>query len=468
VVAALRAMASLEDLFGDDALDDTTGLFGGGGAAGEFDGSPRAPGAARGSDEDGVEEKVDGAAGGAAPRARVKVAETLHVPPVLETRQVHGQRVSVVRLPKIVTVATEPFDEATYDGDAEARALAAIGKPVAQDAAIRWRRVPAEEGGGGGADSGGGGGDVPLQSNAKIVEWSNGSLTLHIGEEVFSLYTKSAGAGRGAARSGASGSSGPAAETLHLYQRGTADVTPGAGPVAPSQARTEAVLQAEVVVSDRLVVQALHTTVAELSVFDARAGTAGLNVEETPTGAARSGHRPKRARLEYISVGADNAEDDAPGGAAASADAAADTAGGGQKGDKSRRKAGGNKLKAAAREAAAAAAGGAGGGGDDDDEAVEFSGNSVKALRKAVRRGAGSKRRRPFDEDEGEGEGQGEADDLDGFIEKDDEASARKPARKAGGGGGGSDSDSDSSSTTTTSGSSSTSSGSSSGSSSSS
>ena len=113
-------------------------------------------------------------------------SSALHLPgyPRLLTN-VDGKtsRVAVVRLPRVVTIAPHVFDLDTYNEEIEESWLKSIDKSGAGDAVIRFRLKKNEDGSQAVDDTG-----KPLrESNSKIIEWNDGSLTLHVGNEVFRL-----------------------------------------------------------------------------------------------------------------------------------------------------------------------------------------------------------------------------------------------------------------------------------------
>lgn len=81
-------------------------------------------------------------------------------------------RLCLVRLPNILGIQARPFDAHTYDPADEAEHAAS------RQNVVRWRYAAS------GAAAAGGDGEVERESNARVVRWSDGSLTLHIGSEV--------------------------------------------------------------------------------------------------------------------------------------------------------------------------------------------------------------------------------------------------------------------------------------------
>jgi RNA polymerase-associated protein LEO1 len=120
-------------------------------------------------------------------------SSALHLPryPRLMT-SVDGKtsRVAVVRLPRVVTIAPQAFEPETFNEQVEDAWLKSIDKSGAGDAVIRFR-LKREEDGSVAVDEQG----RPIrESNSKIIEWNDGSLTLHVGNECFSLRQAAAAA----------------------------------------------------------------------------------------------------------------------------------------------------------------------------------------------------------------------------------------------------------------------------------
>ena len=101
-----------------------------------------------------------------------------------------SSRVAVVRLPRVVTIAPQAFEPETYNEEIEDSWLKSIDKSGAGDAVIRFRLKREDDGSVAVDDQG-----KPLrESNSKIIEWNDGSLTLHVGNECFSLRQAAAAA----------------------------------------------------------------------------------------------------------------------------------------------------------------------------------------------------------------------------------------------------------------------------------
>jgi RNA polymerase-associated protein LEO1 len=83
------------------------------------------------------------------------------------------------RIPSSLLLQPIPFDPDLYAVDTKpVISLNEAGKPVVTKTihnAVRWRKSTDENG------------DLVKESNARIVNWSNGSMTLHVGSEVYEI-----------------------------------------------------------------------------------------------------------------------------------------------------------------------------------------------------------------------------------------------------------------------------------------
>jgi len=183
-------------------------------------------------------------------------SSALHLPeyPRLLTN-VDGKtsRVAVVRLPRVVTIAPHVFDHETYNEDIEESWLKSIDKSGAGDAVIRFRLKKNEDGTQAEDDTG-----KPLrESNSKIIEWNDGSLTLHVGNDVFRL------------RQAASVGSIAGGECDYIYSR-VVSVPPAVSVESQAPPR-ETVLAAQAPVAWRLTAGALSNSGAiNLAALDLR------------------------------------------------------------------------------------------------------------------------------------------------------------------------------------------------------
>jgi RNA polymerase-associated protein LEO1 len=91
-----------------------------------------------------------------------------------------GKDLHFVKLPNFLSVDTRPFDPVTYedeiddeetqDEEGRQRLKLKIGNT------IRWRKYINDKG------------ETIQESNARFVKWSDGSLSLHLGQEIFDVY----------------------------------------------------------------------------------------------------------------------------------------------------------------------------------------------------------------------------------------------------------------------------------------
>lgn len=95
-----------------------------------------------------------------------------------------GNEVHFVKLPNFLSVEPKPFDPETYEDENPAKSdtLDEEGKTrirLKVENTIRWRYEKDADG------------NIMKQSNAKIVKWSDGSLSLYLGNEIFDVYKAS-------------------------------------------------------------------------------------------------------------------------------------------------------------------------------------------------------------------------------------------------------------------------------------
>lgn len=96
-----------------------------------------------------------------------------------------GSVMHYVKLPNFLSIDTKEYEPSTYEDeidddellDNEGRARLKLKV----ENTIRWRKVKNSEG------------EEDVQSNARIVEWSDGTMSLYLGAEVFDLKEKSIG-----------------------------------------------------------------------------------------------------------------------------------------------------------------------------------------------------------------------------------------------------------------------------------
>ncbi len=92
-----------------------------------------------------------------------------------------GDELHFVKLPNFLSVETRPFDPAFYEEEMdEDEVLDEEGRTrlkLKVENTMRWRRRLDAEGN-----------EMDRESNARIVRWSDGSMSLHLGKEVFDVY----------------------------------------------------------------------------------------------------------------------------------------------------------------------------------------------------------------------------------------------------------------------------------------
>ncbi|OAF65419.1 hypothetical protein A3Q56_06851 [Intoshia linei] len=90
----------------------------------------------------------------------------------------YGNNLYVIKLPAFLGIETKPFDAYTYVNEVDENELtndegcAKIKLKV--ENTIRWRKNPNAK--------------YEMESNAKVVKWSDNSSTLHIGSEIFEVH----------------------------------------------------------------------------------------------------------------------------------------------------------------------------------------------------------------------------------------------------------------------------------------
>ncbi|KAF2348988.1 Leo1-like protein [Trinorchestia longiramus] len=91
-----------------------------------------------------------------------------------------GRQIHFVKLPNFLSVERRPFDHETYEDEIdEEETLDEEGRArlkLKVENTIRWRLNFDNEG------------NAIRESNAKLVRWSDGSLSLHLGSEIFDVY----------------------------------------------------------------------------------------------------------------------------------------------------------------------------------------------------------------------------------------------------------------------------------------
>lgn len=86
----------------------------------------------------------------------------------------------LVKMPNFLSVETRPFDPAYYEGELdEDEVFDEEGRTrlkLKVENTIRWRTAKNEKG------------KTVYESNARMVKWSDGSFSLHLGDEIFDVH----------------------------------------------------------------------------------------------------------------------------------------------------------------------------------------------------------------------------------------------------------------------------------------
>ncbi|KAF5308774.1 hypothetical protein FQR65_LT06007 [Abscondita terminalis] len=143
----------------------------------------------RGSDEDSRDRLSDTEQNEQRPTIDDDEEKELEPEPVPETRidvgfpKIScdlGRDIHFVKLPNFLSVETRPFDQETYEDEIdEEETLDEEGRArlkLKVENTIRWREDIDKEG------------NTFKESNARFVRWSDGSLSLHLGSEIFDVY----------------------------------------------------------------------------------------------------------------------------------------------------------------------------------------------------------------------------------------------------------------------------------------
>ena len=293
---------------------------------------------------------------------------TLHLPAQLPLPA--GTRVHAVRLPKIVSAARVPFDAATYNEAAEDAELREGGRFAARESLIRWRfkRDAASS-----IVLRDAGGAPQRESNSHIVEWSDGSQTLHVGRDVFALTAAPT-----------------ASDHSTLFASVKSAAPQGSSGRRGGEAGGELVLAAVAPLTHRVALRALETGsgAAELSLLERRTGqvvrsegaaAAGAEAGSPLAGAPGAAGKRTRTILMHAHDVSENPEAARQTRIAQGERMSAQIVGGRRRGE--------DVLRAAQ---SGGGGGGGGGGGDfQDDDAAADEGDLA-----AIKRGGTSKRRR--------------------------------------------------------------------------
>lgn len=91
-----------------------------------------------------------------------------------------GREIHFVKLPNFLSVETRPFDRETYEDEIdEEETLDEEGRArlkLKVENTIRWRQTFDKDG------------NLTKESNARFIRWSDGSMSLHLGSEIFDVY----------------------------------------------------------------------------------------------------------------------------------------------------------------------------------------------------------------------------------------------------------------------------------------
>lgn len=119
----------------------------------------------------------------------VEVPETRIAVEIPRIKTELGKAVHYVKLPNFLSVETRPFDSATYEDEIdEDEVLDEEGRTrlkLKVENTIRWRSVKDEEGN----DRTNELGEMISESNGRVVKWKDGSMSLHLGDEIFDIHT---------------------------------------------------------------------------------------------------------------------------------------------------------------------------------------------------------------------------------------------------------------------------------------
>lgn len=190
-------------------------------------------------------------------RSSAPPSSNLYLPALPRLNPRGKGNLSLIRMPRIVGVAPTAYDPDMFDENAELQYLRQHDKAGAAESLIRFR-FKRDSTGAVITDAYG----RPLrESNARVIEWQDGSLTLHVGEEVFAM--------RKAVKEEPSSSGSASTEASNVYVFSRVQSIPREG---DATSRRETVLQAEGVVGARYTIGGMATSaVVQQSVLEARA-----------------------------------------------------------------------------------------------------------------------------------------------------------------------------------------------------
>eukprot|EP00536_Pseudo-nitzschia_multiseries_P000384 jgi/Psemu1/321573/estExt_fgenesh1_pg.C_50032 len=164
---------STAGLFDDSSDDDDDAVFD---DAGAVVGSSAPPSAKNKLGRGGND--LEGGTGGQE-RSAARINRTQHATVFSADRPGEGTSLHMTKMPNVVAIQPSAFDEAEYDEKNEQEEYKGYVHNM-----IRWRYKRDQNGTlvREGAD-----GSLVRESNTKLVKWSDGSFTLHIGKEAFDI-----------------------------------------------------------------------------------------------------------------------------------------------------------------------------------------------------------------------------------------------------------------------------------------
>ncbi|XP_065888462.1 RNA polymerase-associated protein LEO1-like isoform X2 [Dysidea avara] len=187
---------ALQDLFGDDAeLSSSEGEQEGTGHHGDDDQVAREPAVAMGDDDDDddnqspVDQDDDSLHGdeeGEAPPPVVPEISKINVQIPRCSTNLAKSELYFVKLPNFLSIETRPFDPALYEDEADEDHVqdeeGHARMKLKVENTIRWRYCHDDEEE-----------EVQQESNTRLVRWSDGSMSLYLGNEIFDVYHQSQG-----------------------------------------------------------------------------------------------------------------------------------------------------------------------------------------------------------------------------------------------------------------------------------
>jgi len=163
----------------DDSSDEDDAVFD---DAGAVVGSS-APPSAKKKNGSANRTELDGSGkynvGGTQNKSGERINRTQHVTVLQADRPEEGTSLHMTKLPNVVAIQPTAFDEAEFDENEEEEQYKGYMHNM-----VRWRYKQDENGD---LVRDGGDGSLIRESNTKLVKWSDGSFTLHIGKEAFDI-----------------------------------------------------------------------------------------------------------------------------------------------------------------------------------------------------------------------------------------------------------------------------------------